>query len=310
MREKIANLIHRLADTVGGLSSQTENEVSQQGLEAIRRDLDLAMEEIEAEAKRRCADGLMDLECPEQWKSYFYMRQGYRVSVAPGPMQNHWCGGPTVHEGAICPLCNQPLLLLWDINGRDARFHSECPEFFDGIDRLPLYYCARHPEETIYQVRPKESIRTFQPQRRSDEGSPFGNIPPLFERKPLQLEPIPRNIENLLVIIREFDEEWLQETERASISEYLGIGFDRHLSQFGGTPFIARRYPNGLPCPNPECLTHRMGHPMLRNKLHFQMKQLAVIDADAGFEWEHNYAQIAFHLCWKCFTVHAEYLCD
>ncbi|MGA2034337.1 MAG: hypothetical protein ABSG68_18990 [Thermoguttaceae bacterium] len=39
------------------------------------------------------------------------------------------------------------------------------------------------------------------------------------------------------------------------------------------------------------------------------MKELAVIDVDAGFEMETACAQIAFHICWKCLTVHGQYRC-
>jgi hypothetical protein len=316
IRAKLAELIHSLADVVGGIDWEAEREDRRRANEALARiscDADSRLAWAEEEAGRREELGLLNAVVPGRWRSYYYMRQGYRVCAAQDASQDHWRGGPPQHDGATCPVCKKPLLLFWDLNCNDPRFRAESPELFGDLERLPLYYCCRRPEPTIYQVVSGDRIRTIRPELRSGEESPFRGFPDAFERRPIRLDAIPRDVANLLILTNDFDSDWLNQEEQDRLSEYFGERgdsiWDVHLSQVGGAPTLSQGHYE-LDCPNADCPTHSMGHPILRNKREYQMKELAVIDVDAGFEMESNYAQIAFHMCWKCLTVHAEYRCD
>jgi hypothetical protein len=316
MRTKFARLLHGLADAVGGIELEAERENEKRATDALARislGADRLFKKCEEEEKQRAAMGLLDADAPRRWYSYYYMQQGYRISEGGEQSQDHWRGGPVRHEDAECPICCKPLLLFWDINCNDLRSRGESPELLGDLDRLPLYYCCRRPEPTIYQVLTPDRIRTIRPELHSDEESPFEDFPNAFERRPLGLEPIPRDVANLLIVADNFDFGWLTAAERDRLSEYLHDRISSiwsiHLSQFGGAPVLTQGH-RELDCPNPACLTHKMGHPVLRHKRHFYMKELAVIDVDAGFEMKKAYAQIVFHICWKCLTIHADYRCS
>jgi len=241
------------------------------------------------------------------------MRQAYRPRVGQESAADHWRGGPPRHEGAECPVCRKPLLLFWDINCRDPRFAGESAELFAGLERLPLYYCCRRPEPTTYRVVSPGRIETFRPSLEAGEESPFRDAPAEFDRRPLHLEPLPRDIENLLAVADRLSFDWLDAAEMERLAEYLGRDrggiYGAQMSQFGGAP-IFRQGNQGIDCPNPICPTHQMGNPHFPNDRKFKMKELAVIADDAGFEMETNCAQIAFHICWKCNTIHAGYRID
>lgn len=316
LRKSVANLVHAFADAIGGIDSQADRESrtrAQELLARISMDAEERLALAEREAERREELALLDADVPDRWTSYYYMRQGYRVSTTDDESQGHWRGGPPQHDGAKCPVCRKPLLLFWDVACDDPRFRAESPELFGDLERLPLYYCCRRPEPTIYQVLSQDRIRTIRPELEVDEDSPFEDFPDEFARKPVRLEPIPRDIANLRIISQNFASGWLETDEVNRLTEYFG---DRHdsllgmrMSQFGGAPIFIQGH-EGIECPNPSCSTHKMGHPLMRNPIHFQMKELAVIDVDAGFEMESNYAQIVFHICWKCLTVQGGYHCD
>ena len=160
----------------------------------------------------------------------------------------------------------------------------------------------------MYQVLPKNQLRTYAPQMETGEESPFRDFPDSFERRPIELEAIPRDIENLLMIEHEISNDWLTESEQARIGEYVAPQRFSEFSQFGGMPRMGRR-DERIACPNPECLTHRMGHPIGRHDQQYAMKELAVIEYTSGFEMETACAQITFHICWYCLTIHAAYGC-
>ncbi|PHR86460.1 MAG: hypothetical protein COA78_37940 [Blastopirellula sp.] len=315
MRSQIANLLHKLANVVGGISNQADYE-SRERLDKIFMDFSAEVEtKYEAtlkEQSRRSKLGLLDATMPPQWESQFYLPQGYRVLVASEDSQNHWRGGPPKHEGAICPICKKPLLLFWDIDCNELRSRGNSTEIFGDLDRLPLYYCCRRPEPTIYQVLSINKIQTIRPELVSDEESPFEDYPNEFERKPIKLEPIPRAIENLLIIAKYFDLPWLNSDECKLLSSYLkeeiSSTCDIHLSQFGGAIDLTQGR-DVLKCPNKTCSTHDMGSPFSDDTFN-KMKELAVIDVDSGFEFKSNYSQIVFHICWKCSTIHADYRCS
>ncbi len=278
----------------------------------ISLDADERIAWAEKELDRRIELGLYDETTPPQWESRHYLQQGYRVIAGGGGSQDHWQGGPSQHEGAICPICKKALLLFWDIDCNDSRFRAETREMFGDLERLPLYYCCRRPEPTIYQVVSRDQIQTIRPDLVSEEESPFEGYPNEFDRKPVSLEPVPRDVANLLVIANEYDFSWLDAEERGRLSEYLDEEIasilDISMSQLGGALTLTQGH-RDIECPNTSCSTHHMGHPLFNNN-HNKMKELAVIDVESDFEFESNSSQIAFHICWKCSTIHGEYRCD
>lgn len=308
MRRWLANLIIDLGHRLGGFLGP-DGLLTRAGMENFRSGIDDAMRGMQEESQRRQKLGLLDMQRPDRWRSYWYMQQGYLAEPTNQPT-GHWQGGPPQHANAVCPFCEKPLLLYWDIDCRDPRFAAESPELFAGLERLPLYHCWRCPEPTVYQVLPGGPIAMLKPEKKSSEESPFENLPAEFRKTAIQLNPLPREIANLLIIAEDFSEQWLSAEEHRRLRTFFGndpeVQSWTSPDQFGGAPsFMQGR--REIRCPNPGCLTHQMGHPLERRNS--VLKDLAAIEPDESFGVSDQFAQVAFHLCWKCNTVHAEYRC-
>lgn len=310
MLNKIASLCYAAGDFIGGLSSRAIRETNQRAMDVLSRLDEKADEYVKRrEEQERNRDHSLPLFAPDQWRSVFYMPQGFRVNKTESQSSDHWQGGPPRHQGAKCPHCKKPLLLFWDIDCRDERFQGQEEELFKGIDRLPLYYCCERPEQTTYQVLSNDRIRTFTPDLQGWEESRFEEYPTEFSRQKIELESIPHEIFNLILIANCISASLLSTTETAKVQEYLGNdenhGLEPRFSQFGAIPLIGGKHRSHA-CPNPECETHRMKSPSITSSCDIEMKQLAIIREDSGLEMEWNYATITFYICWKCLSVLGE----
>ena len=313
-RQSAANLLHWLGDRVGGIDLEAKRENDARAAEVlarISRKAESQLARMSADMEEREKLGLKNVDVPDVWHSIYYFRQGFRASTISQPTpEDHWQGGPPMHDGATCPVCRKPFVLLWDINLKDERISEDGVELFPGLDRLPLYYCPRRPEPTIYQIESPRRIRTIRPGLQAGEESPLKFLPPELPRQPLRLDPIPRDIANLMILAREFECQWLNEEELELLGRFVGVNeLSRHdvgCDQFGGVP-IMRQGHRAHECPNPACLTLRMGSPdMLLSRRRYEMKELAVIDVGRIYS---SWGQVAFHICWKCLTVEAGYRC-
>jgi hypothetical protein len=311
MLNKIASLCYAAGDFIGGLSSRAIRETNQRAMDVLSQLDEKADEYVKRrEEQAKKYDSSLPLFAPDQWRSVFYMPQGFRVRKAKSQSSDHWQGGPSRHQGAKCPHCKKPLLLFWDINCRDERFQGQEEELFKGIDRLPLYYCPERPEPTTYQIVSNDQIRMFTPDLLGWEETPFQAFPTEFSRQKIELESIPHEIFNLILIANCISASLLSPTERVKLREYLGNdechGPEPRFSQFGAIPLIGGNH-RSHSCPNPECETHRMKSPYIDNSRDVEMKQLAIIREDSGLEMEWNYASVTFYICWKCLSVRGEY---
>jgi hypothetical protein len=279
------------------------------------REMNAMMDAEIEKACRRASDrekkGRGDSDVPKLWRSRYYLRQGYHLGKVERRSGRHWQGGPPRHRGAKCHICKRPLALIWDIGCSDARFRRESPDVFDGLERLPLYFCCHCPSPTVYRCTEPDTIKVLSVAPFGDE-PPFQNIPEFFPRRPIALEPIPADIENLIQLCQCRGSDWLRRSDRRALAQYLGESsssfIDPRRSQFGGILVLEQGHEEH-PCPNRRCPTHSWGS-MMRQKEYYMMKQLAVIDDDAGLEMETYCAQIIFYLCWACHTVLAEYQID
>lgn len=266
------------------------------------------------EARQIARERPTDDDVPRIWWNHYYLRHSYHRVATGFEQYDHWEGGPTEHQGAICDSCQQPLHLMWNINARDPRFSAEYDGVFGGLNRLPLYYCCRCPEHTIYRIVNDERIEVLPVDSASYEETPFTDFPEEFARRPLSLAPVPHQIENLTLLSAALGNDWLHPDDRSQLEAYYrALNGEKWLeirhSQFGGLP-VMEQGPIQEFCPNPECPTHAWGNPITRNKKRYRLKLLAVIDTDAGFDMKTSCAQIVFHTCWCCNTVHGSYQID
>lgn len=168
-------------------------------------------------------------------------------------------------------------------------------------------------DATAYRVVADEEVRTFVTDETGDE-TPFTNVADSFRRRPLRLDLVPREVANAMILAYEIDCDWLNATEWQAINSFFGPRHEgrfrslNYVSQFGGLPRMLQAH-RELICPNPECET-RGPTPESGTRRGYYLKELAVVTEDAGLELEMHAAQIAFHICWNCLTIHGDYRCD
>jgi hypothetical protein len=251
-------------------------------------------------------------------KSYVFMIPGYRIKMSNAPRGDHWIGGKTYHEGAECPTCNRPLLLILDINCSDSLFVIQSESAFRDLERLPLYYCWGCGGDRSYRVESPTQIRVFgsRDRRRIRRAFPYAPYPSHLKKRRVRLDAFPAKIKAWLNSWQGFDGNSLSSTERQQISRFLGhkvsCMFDLWNHQLGGLPMLIQG-PEQHACPYPRCGRHKSGE---------FMKILAAVhnDPEGGFPLVERRAnrnhhanfwvQIVYHICPECFTIHAGNRCD
>ena len=250
----------------------------------------------------------------------YHFLPGFRVRLTERPDYDHWQGGKAYHKGAICTVCDRPLLLLWDLDCRDPRFFLNGSPVFGSLARLPFYYCWTCCAEMDYCVAAANRIvvlkneGTFQ-----GEDFPYQRFPLQFKRQPIGLDKladVPDELKKSLSI------SWTDRVParaKKPLEKWLGrrvnSGFDIWWHQLGGVPWLVQG-PERILCPNEECSWSRRGR---------RMKVLGVIlnDPPSGLPMVEtlrkvernngsfdNYVQVVFHICKGCLTIHAANRCD
>lgn len=248
-----------------------------------------------------------------------YSDEGFMVRPSPDADSHHWQGGPCMHQGATCPECQQPLMLIWDLDLGGPEFVGLPGRLFEGGGRLPLYYCFCHLTTLSYQLVDPERIKVLEtPDPDPRQAPPYDNYPERFDRRPIALVPIPATINNLLLLMQEIDsEEWVHDSDLSALASWLGRDVEdrpdmwRH--QIGGAPYLLGGHEELL-CPNLSC---ELSRPWVRNEIRFAMKELAVIHndprnglplwdppsvLDEGRDVDH-WVQLVYHVCEECLTL-------
>jgi hypothetical protein len=256
---------------------------------------------------------------------YYYTEQGYAIVADESPSPHHF-GGDVYHEGAICPVCKIPLLLLADFDCVSLRT-MEKGKIFSELDRLPLYYCWKCCAEKLsYQVT-NGSIKIFKNDGKPQgDDFPYVGFPDKFSKRPVKLVPIPYETAKLLAVAQEIDEYWLSEQDRQVVQNKLHnlrhswfskSSISRH--QIGGLLYLVQGH-QYIVCPNPVCKHHQMAKQFRGSR----MMELAVIhnDPHSGLPMcesleelsdpsEFNeFVQVVYWVCEECLTIAASNRCD
>lgn len=253
-----------------------------------------------------------------------FLKTQYRVKLGKKPDADHWSGGAPPHQGARCPTCKIPLLLLWDINCRDTRFPRRK---FGPLDRLALYFCWGCVNDISYQIEDARRIRIHPVERfRGGSSFPFKPYPESFERRGLLLfEGVPDGIRR---ICRTLNDYWfsgdddlpspkLTPQEQKALVDFFGhpvthpMGFFHH--QLGGKPIVKQWAGEVFICPNPACKGTLIDRARGRKRA---MRFLAGVlnDPWAGLpmvepandetraKWNY-FVSVQYHICDCCWTV-------
>lgn len=256
---------------------------------------------------------------------YYYTKQGYALVAEDFPSTHHF-GGDVYHNGAKCPVCKIPLLLLADFDCFELR-KLEDKKLFSELDRLPLYYCWRCCAEKLsYQVQ-GSSIKVFKNEGKPQgDDFPYAEFPTKFPKRPIKLLPVPYETAKLLAVAQEIDEYWLTNEDRLAIqaglqslrhSHFSKSSFNHH--QIGGLLNLAQGH-EYIVCPNPDCEHHKLA----KRHIGTRMMELAVIHNDpySGLPMSerledlskpsdfNEFIQVVYWVCEECLTLAASNRCD
>jgi hypothetical protein len=252
---------------------------------------------------------------PGRYESRRALPHGYRLRLTKGKKSRHWQGGPPRHQGAKCVLCRMSLHIVWDIDLTDPIIPMQFSGAFAPATRLPLYFCCHCPSPTLYRVASNDKIKVFRPADVTmDEENPFDDVPAEFERRSIEFEQIPDVVDALMSWTDDIGFDSLDSRSGRILSKYIGTkvssDWDLPISQFGGMPLFFQSHQEEV-CPNPRCAATELEHPYSFSDRWLLMKELALVhEEDAKLREESQHTQIAFHICWLCQTVHAQYRCD
>jgi hypothetical protein len=245
---------------------------------------------------------------------------GFRVRVAKRSRYDHWQGGSALEGGAVCPVCDRPLLLLWDLNCLDPRFHIRGRPRFKDLERLPLYYCWPCCAEMDYRVVERNRVEVLRNQGTAQgKDFPYKNYPLQFDRQPIELDRLDEMPRRAQEVVNTAMGDPVPALGKRELAKWLGrpvrYGFDIWWHQLGGLPSLVQG-PEQIVCPNKTCSWSRRG---------WAMKILAVIinDPPSGLPMVetmqevnknkgrfNKYVQVVFHVCRGCLTLHVGNRCD
>ena len=139
----------------------------------------------------------------------------------------HWLGGK--QENAMCPNCHKTMLLLMSLDTQDPRMElTGLP-----MRHLPLMFCWTCIQgEIAYSLDKLGSFKLLLYKKSTrDPDYPYKNYPESFETSPLQLIPIPPDVQRAIeALTTDAEDDWDE------LGDYLELNIPAH--QIGGMPFL------------------------------------------------------------------------
>lgn len=256
---------------------------------------------------------------------FYYTEQGYAIVAGESPSQ-HQFGGEPYHDGAICPVCKIPLLLLADFDCTSIRA-MEKQKLFSELNRLPFYYCWKCCAEKLsYQIC-NGAIKIFKNEGKPQgDDLPYDGFPDKFPKRSVELVSIPYETAKLLAVAQEIDEYWLKEPDKKAIQD--GLQNLRHpwfskncinRHQIGGLLNLMQGH-EYIVCPNPAgknhqaakkfCGTRMMELAVIHNDPHSGLPMCESLEELSDPSDSNEFVQVVYWVCEECLTISASNRCD
>lgn len=265
-----------------------------------------------------------------------YTTRGFRVLPSSGKKGRHWQGGPNDYQGATCPKCKRPLVLIWDFDCKDSKMKTWGESsFFGGRSRMPLFYCFKCIGVLSYRLTADNKVSVLRNYQTGVDDFqkelagvvsydfPYEPFPNQFELMPIQIEEIPREIERLQAlrfILTRFDQFARlndRHKDNALLSKWYGRKIDdlpnnMELHQLGGIPYRLQGRVH-RPCPQKSCSSHKKEEPMdfLATIPDAPWRGLPLYEAksEKNRNRDCSFRQLVFSICRRCCTVEVQGEC-
>jgi hypothetical protein len=253
-------------------------------------------------------------------KPLFKTRFVVRTSVSKSD-GDHWIGGMGEYQGAECPLCHVPLLLLLDVNCQDPVLQKASRGKLRPLKRLPLYHCLRCASELSYSVDEREIRILHRRYGNAENGPPYDGFPEAFPRRPATLDSsVPAGLPKVIgkwnpdIDLRG---DRLSKSERRLLEDYFGhpIFIPRFMyhHQLGGESLFDNWDESAFPCPNKNCpggfwdAVVKRSRPMrflagLLNDPPGGLPMIEPLDEKTQSNWNY-FMSVYFQICDKCLTI-------
>jgi hypothetical protein len=247
------------------------------------------------------------------------------VRISPSHRFDHWQGGEPTDGNAVCPRCDQPLQLFWDIDASDPRFRSSTKQItFGDLRRILLYWCVPCFSSLDYQLvngtinilaadgRTGNRVE----KKKRDPTFPYDSFPQSFARRPIDLlnkSDLPTEVVNLLT---ETPIPKLTATGKRMLEAYVGHTVSQRgfavmrtwAHQFGGSPHL----PQGddtIVCCNKKCNSYNNPMYAIAAIHNDPPNDLPIIETKDNVTAANGYfnffVTLYFHMCAACKSIHA-----
>ena len=243
--------------------------------------------------------------------------------------EDHWLGGKGGYGKANCPVCQNPLLLLLDLNCEDPILRKASRGKFGVLKRMPLYICARCFCQLSYGIDEHQNVRVIHTKYGDPENEPlYEGYPDYFPRRTIALDAVVPPA--LPKVIRKWNPDVdlrgvrLSKSERRLLEDFFGhpIFIPRFMyhHQLGGESLYESWDETASFCPNPKCSAGLFNKILQRGR---PMRFFAGIlnDPPGGFplieplndktrkNWNY-FVSFHFQICEKCLTITASSTSD
>jgi hypothetical protein len=250
-----------------------------------------------------------------------FFKARFRVRPEREAVGKHWSGGPAYHKGAECPVCEKPLMLLWDLSADDIESRTGDARFA-ATKRLPLYFCWGCVGDLYYRVISEKEIHVVENRDgRKGGGAEYEDYPEFFPRRAIELvEGVPQEVKAVISKWRPEKDSFgrrLSAADKAVLGGFFGHpvawSLELFFHQLGGEP-LAKLWNEPLFCPNAGCssglvnrLLRKKGRPMkfLAGVLNDPPAGLPMIEPlteETTKHWNH-FVSVQFHVCDKCLII-------
>ncbi len=251
--------------------------------------------------------------------------ESFIVRHDPAHRHDHWQGGPPTHDQAVCPRCDEPLYLFWDLDANDPRFVTKQGRpIFSGMRRLTLYWCVPCCKSIDYRLVDDQRVEilaiegepssTIEKKKR-DPTFPYPNFPAAFKRRPIDLFGVSQLPKTVVKLLSAEPAPKLTAARKRLLEFHVGHDVSARTfevmrtwaHQFGGKPYLPQG-DEGIVCRNENCSSHGKRMHVIAAIRNDPTNELPIIETVEDVRRSNGFFNyfivVYFHVCKRCYSIH------